>query len=149
MSDTTVSSIVVDATPDRVMDVLCDLEDYPSWNETRSARVLQRGDGGRPSLAEFEVAVPMLGHATFTLAYRYAPGDAGMSWVSTAAQGAVSRVSGEYLLGDLGDGRTEVTYRLRVELTVLLPGFVRTRGEERLIANALDGLRTRVESVSH
>jgi len=43
------------------------------------------------------------------------------------------------------DGETEVTYRLNVELGVLLPGFVRTQGAKRVIENALERLKRRVE----
>ena len=35
--------------------------------------------------------------------------------------------------------------RLSVDLGVLLPGFVRTQGEKRVIHNALEGLKSRVE----
>ena len=38
-----------------------------------------------------------------------------------------------------------MTYRLAVELGVLLPGFVRTQGAKRVIENALEGLKRRVE----
>ena len=40
---------------------------------------------------------------------------------------------------------TKVVYRLNVELGVLLPGFVRTQGAKRVIENALEGLKRRVE----
>jgi hypothetical protein len=93
----------------------------------------------------FEVDVPVLGRASYTLAYRYAPGDAGVSWVTKEARGAVSNIRGEYLLNELDDRETEVTYRLSVELGVLLPGFVRTQGAKRVIENALEGLKRRVE----
>lgn len=145
MAESTEGKVVIAASPAVVMDVLADVDAYPEWNEVRSVHVLSRTEGGRPAVADFEINVPILGRATFRLTYRYAPGDAGMSWVSTDAQGAVSHVDGEYLLSDLGDEGTEVTYRLRVDLAVLLPAFVRTRGEERVIANALEGLRSRVE----
>lgn len=145
MAETTEGRVVIAASAAAIMDVLADVEAYPEWTEIRSVRVLASHPGGRPAEAAFEVEVPMLGRASFRLTYRYAPGDAGMSWVSTSAQGAVSHVDGEYLLSELGDGSTEVTYRLRVDLAVLLPGFVRTKGEARLIANALENLRARVE----
>jgi hypothetical protein len=38
-----------------------------------------------------------------------------------------------------------VIYRLAVDLGILLPGFVRTQGEKRVIENALEGLKRRVE----
>jgi hypothetical protein len=93
----------------------------------------------------FEVDVPLLGKANYTLAYRYAPGDGGMSWLSTEARGAVSNITGEYLLTEIDDDETKVIYRLAVDLGILLPGFVRTQGEKRVIENALEGLKRRVE----
>jgi len=58
---------------------------------------------------------------------------------------AVSNISGEYLLTEIDDDETKVIYRLAVDLGVLLPGFVRTQGEKRVIENALEGLKRRVE----
>jgi hypothetical protein len=48
--------------------------------------------------------VPVLGRAEYTLAYRYAPADAGMSWVSTEARGSVTNITGEYLLDEVDGG---------------------------------------------
>ncbi|MFB3738846.1 MAG: SRPBCC family protein [Candidatus Velamenicoccus archaeovorus] len=138
-------SIVVEASPAEVMDVITDYEAYPEWADVKSARVLQRTEGGLATEVAFEVEVPVLGRASYTLAYRYAPGDAGLSWVTKEARGAVSNISGEYLLDELDGGQTRVTYRLNVELGVLLPGFVRTQGAKRVIENALEGLKRRVE----
>ena len=53
--------------------------------------------------------------------------------------------SGEYLLTEIDEDETKVIYRLRVEIGILLPGFVRTQGEKRVIENALEGLKRRVE----
>jgi len=138
-------SIVIEASAAEVMDVITDYEAYPEWADVKSASVLQRGEGGLATEVAFEVDVPVLGRASYTLAYRYAPGDAGLSWVTRDARGAVSNISGEYLLDELDDGETEVTYRLNVELGVLLPGFVRTQGAKRVIENALERLKRRVE----
>ena len=38
-----------------------------------------------------------------------------------------------------------MTYRLAVEIGVLVPGFVRTEGAKRVIENALERLKRRVE----
>jgi len=138
-------TIVIEASGAEVMDVITDYEAYPDWADVKTARVLQRGAGGVGTEVAFEVDVPILGRASYTLAYRYAPGDAGVSWVTKEARGAVSNITGEYLLNELGDRETEVTYRLSVELGVLLPGFVRTQGAKRVIENALEGLKRRVE----
>ena len=125
--------------------MLTDFEAYPEWADVKSATILERGEGGLGTKVAFEVDVPILGRASYTLAYRYAPGDGGMSWISTEARGAVSNITGEYLLTDVEDDETTVVYRLAVDLGVLLPGFVRTQGEKRVIDNALEGLKRRVE----
>ena len=144
MAEQTEGSILIQATAAEIMDVLTDYEAYPEWADVKSATVLERGEGGVGTKVAFEVDVPVLGRAEYTLAYRYAPGDAGMSWVSTEARGSVTNITGEYLLDEL-EGETTVTYRLAVELGVLLPGFVRTQGAKRVIDNALEGLKRRVE----
>jgi Polyketide cyclase / dehydrase and lipid transport len=145
MAEHAEGSIVIEASAAEIMDVITDYEAYPEWADVKTARVLQRGAGGVGTEVAFEVDVPLLGRASYTLAYRYAPGDAGVSWVTKEARGAVSNISGEYLLNELDDRETEVTYRLSVELGVLLPGFVRTQGAKRVIENALEGLKRRVE----
>jgi carbon monoxide dehydrogenase subunit G len=135
-------SIVIDAPLEDVMEVL---EDYEAYPEFRTAQVRQRGEGGRATEVAFEVDVPVLGKATYTLTYRYAPGDTGLSWVTKEARGAIRDIRGEYLLNEVSDSETKVTYRLAVEIGVLVPGFVRTEGAKRVIENALERLKRRVE----
>jgi carbon monoxide dehydrogenase subunit G len=145
MTEQTEGQIVIEASSAEIMDVLTDFEAYPEWADVKSATVVERGEGGLGTRVAFEVDVPVLGRASYVLAYRYAPADGGMSWVSTEARGAVSDISGEYLLSEIDEDETKVIYRLSVELGVLLPGFVRTQGEKRVIQNALEGLKRRVE----
>jgi carbon monoxide dehydrogenase subunit G len=138
-------SIVIEAPLADVMDVITDYEAYPEWADVKRATVLQRGEGGRATEVAYEVDVPVLGPARYTLVYRYAPGDAGVSWTTKEARGAVRDIRGEYLLTELDDDRTEVVYRLEVDLGVLVPGFIRTEGAKRVIENALERLKRRVE----
>jgi hypothetical protein len=145
MAEQTEGQILIEASAAEIMDVLTDFDAYPQWADVKTVRVLERGEGGVGTRVAFEVDVPVLGRASYTLTYRYAPGDGGMSWVSTEARGAVSDITGEYLLSEIDELETKVIYRLSVELGVLLPGFVRTQGEKRVIENALEGLKRRVE----
>src|SRR5947208_12823627 len=116
-------TVVVEAPLEDVMEVIGDFETYPEWAEVKSVTVKSRGEGGRATEVSFEVDVPVLGKASYTLAYVYAPGDTGVSWVSREAHGAIREVRGEYLLNELDDEITRVTYRLGVELGPLIPGF--------------------------
>ena len=138
-------TIVIDAPIDDVVDVIEDYESYPDWAEVRRVDVRERGEGGRPTEVAFEVDVPVLGKASYTLRYRYAPGGTAISWDSIEAHGAVREIHGEYLLDELEAESTTVTYRLGVELGPLVPGFLRTEGAKRVIENALERLKRRVE----
>jgi carbon monoxide dehydrogenase subunit G len=138
-------SIVIEAPLEDVMEVIEDYEAYPEWADVRTVEVRQRGEGGRATEVAFEVDVPVLGRASYTLTYRYAPGDTGLSWTTSEARGAIRDIRGEYLLDEVSDTSTEVTYRLGVELGVLVPGFLRSEGAKRVIENALEKLKRRVE----
>jgi hypothetical protein len=146
MAEHAEGSITIDAPLSSVMDVIADYEAYPVWAGVKSATVLERGPGDRATRVAFEVDVPVLGKASYTLAYRYAPGDLGLSWSTIEARGAVRELHGEYLLNEIDD-QTDVTYRLSVELGVLVPGMLRTEGAKRVIEAALKGLKERVEAM--
>jgi carbon monoxide dehydrogenase subunit G len=145
MSEYAEGSIEIEASAGDVMDVISDFEAYPEWAEVEGVEVRRRGDWGQGTEVAFVVDVPVLGHAEYTLSYVYAPGDAGVSWTTKEARGAVRDIRGEYLLNESGEDRTKVTYRLAVDLGVLVPGFVRTQGSQRVIENALGRLKRRVE----
>ena len=113
------------------MEVIEDYEAYPDWAEVNRVDVRERAEGGRATEVLFEVDVPVLGKATYVLTYRYAAGDTGLSWTTKEARGAVRDIRGEYLLNELTEDRTKVTYRLGVELGVLVPGFIRTEGAKQ------------------
>ena len=123
-------SVVIEAPLEDVMEVIEDYESYPEWSEVQTVDVRQRGEGGRAYEVAYEVDVPVLGKAAYTLAYVYAPGDTGLSWTTKEARGAIRDIRGEYLLNEVTDDTTKVTYRLAVELGVLVPGVPSHRGRE-------------------
>jgi len=59
-----------------------------------------------------------------------------MSWVSTEARGAVTNITGEYLLDEV-DGQTTVTYR-SPWTSVCSSRLRATQGAKRVIDNALE-----------
>jgi hypothetical protein len=145
MAEQTTSSIVVEAPPADVMAVIADFGSYPAWAKgVKVADVEGTGPDGRASEVHFVLDVAPI-KDDYTLAYTW-DGDAQVTW--TLARGNMLRaLDGAYLLRDLG-GRTEVTYRLALDLTIPLIGMLKRRGEKILIETALRGLKTRVESVS-
>jgi ribosome-associated toxin RatA of RatAB toxin-antitoxin module len=145
MAEQTTSSILVEAPPAAVMAVIADFASYPAWAKgVKVADVESTGPDGRASEVHFVLDVAPIKDA-YTLAYEW-EGDRQVTW--TLARGNMLRaLDGAYVLRDLG-GRTEVTYRLALDLTIPLIGMLKRRGEKLLIEAALRGLKTRVESVS-
>ena len=56
-------------------------------------------------------------------------------------------LDGAYVLTDLGNGSTDVTYRLALDVSIPLIGMLKRKGEKILIDAALKGLKKRVESL--
>ena len=98
---------------------------------------------------EVEQAIDKLstpwGEQAYTLAYRYQPRDAGVSW--TYVEGTLRDLAGAYTLEPAADGATRVTYRLEVDLGVPLPGLVRRQAAKQVVRTALSDLKRRVESM--
>lgn len=145
MADSTEGSIEIGATPEDIMAAIADFESYPEWVDgIRSAEVRGRDHRGRGTEVAFEFSA-MGFTARYTLAYDYADQDAGVSWTSTEASGAVREIEGEYVLEPL-NGDTEVTYRLAVDVAVPVPGFLKRRADRQAVSTALEGLKRRVEA---
>jgi carbon monoxide dehydrogenase subunit G len=144
VADRTEGSIEIEGTPQEIMAAITDFESYPEWAlGIRSAEVTARDDRGRGTEVAFEFSA-MGFTARYSLAYRYADDDAGVSWTTAQATGAVRDIEGEYVLEPL-NGDTEVTYRLAVDVAVRIPGFLKRRADRQAITTALEGLKRRVE----
>ena len=135
----------VHATPAEVMAVVADFEAYPEWvGNLEEVEVLARDRRGRGTRVAFRLRTPM-GDQAYTLAYRYLPGDAGMTW--TYVEGTLDDLAGSYALEPTDDGTTTVTYRLEVAIGVPLPGLVKRQAAKQIVRSALADLKRRVESM--
>jgi ribosome-associated toxin RatA of RatAB toxin-antitoxin module len=146
MAEQTTSSIVVDAAPDAVMDVIADFDAYPQWAKgvTTAETVVEGADGGRAEQVFFALDVSPI-KDEYTLSYVW-DGDRQVTW--TLVEGKMLRaLDGAYELRDRGDGSTEVTYRLALDVSIPLIGMLKRKGEKILIDAALKGLKKRVESL--
>ena len=133
------------ATPPEVMAVAADFEAYPDWvANLEEVEVLARDRRGRGSRVAFRLGTPW-GEQAYTLAYRYQPRDAGMSW--TYVEGTLEDLAGSYTLEPTDDGTTRVTYRLEVDLGMPLPGLVKRQAAKQIVRTALADLKRRVESM--
>ncbi|HEX4471952.1 MAG TPA: SRPBCC family protein [Nocardioides sp.] len=145
MADQTTSSIVVDASPGEVMAVIADFSAYPTWAKgVTTAEVLSELPDGRAERVFFKLDVSPI-KDEYTLAYDWS-GDDEVTW--TLVEGKMLRaLDGAYVLADRGDGTTDVTYRLALDVSIPLIGMLKRKGEKILIDTALKGLKKRVESL--
>ena len=145
MADQTTSSIVIDAAPADVMAVIADFGAYPAWAKgVQTAEVTAPGAGGRAEQVHFALDVSPI-KDEYTLAYDW-DGDREVTW--TLVEGNILKaLDGAYTLQDRGDGSTEVTYRLALDVSIPLIGMLKRKGEKILIDAALKGLKKHVESL--
>ena len=145
MAEQTTSSIVVDAEPAKVMAVIADFGSYPEWAKgVQEATVVEQGADGRAERVFFRLDVSPI-KDEYTLAYDW-DADREVTW--TLVEGKMLRaLDGAYTLRDLGGGRTEVTYRLALDVSIPLIGMLKRKGEKILIDTALKGLKKRVETL--
>ena len=144
MAEQTTSSILIDAAPAAVMQVIADFEAYPSWAQgVKKAEPVDAGE--RPEQVYFELDASPIKDA-YTLAYDW-DGDRGVSW-SLVEGKMLKAMDGAYVLEDRGDGTTEVTYRLAVDISIPMIGMLKRKAEKVIIDTALKGLKKRVESLA-
>ncbi len=146
MAEQTTSSIVIDAEPAAIMAVIGDFAAYPEWAKgVQTAEVVEpRAPTAGPSRSSSSLDVSPI-KDEYTLAYEW-DGDDEVTW--TLVEGKMLRaLDGAYVLRDLGNGSTEVTYRLALDVSIPLIGMLKRKGEKILIDTALKGLKKRVESL--
>jgi len=145
MADQTESSIVINASPARIMAVIADLPAYPEWsdgiNEVKVLSVYE--EDNRPADAHFSLVSGAI-KDDYELEYDW-EGDTKVSWTLTKGD-MLTAMDGTYELEDNGDGSTTVHYRLSVDVKIPMIGMIKRKAEKVIIDTALKGLKKRVES---
>jgi carbon monoxide dehydrogenase subunit G len=137
------ASIMIDADKQAVMAVIADFEAYPEWSTAiKSVTVDEVGEDGRGVTATLTLDAGVV-KDTYTLAYEW-DGDDRVDWHLVKGR-AMKAQDGSYELRDAG-GKTEVTYRLAVDLAIPMLGMFKRKAEKAIIDTALKGLKKRVES---
>lgn len=135
--------ILIEATPEEILDVIADLESLTEWSSAhQSSEVLERGDDGRPSVAKMKVKAAGI---TDEQVVAYTWGDNTVSWTLVSA-GQQRAQDATYTLTPEGD-KTRVAFDISIDLVVPLPGFLLKRTIKGVIDTATEGLRKRVLSV--
>jgi hypothetical protein len=143
MAITDSREIVIDATPDEIMDVLFDLESLTEWSSVhKKVEILERDGDGHPSKSRQTVKIVGVSDEQVL---DYSVHHDGVGWTLESSKQQRAQ-EGRYTLTPEGDS-TRVRFELTVDLTVPVPGFLVKKGTKGLMETATDGLRKRVLEV--
>lgn len=143
MAVTEFREVVIEATPDEILDVLFDLESLTKWSSAhQKVEILERDDQGRPRKSRQVVKVVGVSDEQVLA---YSVHDDGVSWTLVSAKQQRAQ-DARYTLTPEGDS-TRVRFELTVDLLVPLPGFLIRQGSKGLMDTATEGLRKRVLEV--
>jgi uncharacterized membrane protein len=135
--------IVIEASPEEILDVIADFEAMPKWSDPhQSAEILETGDDGRPSKVKMKVRTAGITDVQ-VVAYTWSGNNVSWTLVSSSQQKAQD---GKYSLVPQGD-KTLVKMEVSVDPNVPLPGFVLKRAVKGTIDSATKALRERVLQV--
>ena len=132
--------IVIEATPEEILDVIGDLESLTEWSAPhQSVEVLEKDKNGRPLKVKMKVKAAGI---TDEQVVAYTWGDNMVSW-TLVSSGQQRSQDASYTLTPDGD-KTKVKFEISVDPVVPLPGFVLKRAIKGTIDNGTKGLRDRV-----
>lgn len=141
----TASDIIIDASAAEVMAVIADFDSYPQWaTGMEEVQTLATLDAGRAHDVRFKLDAPPI-RDEFILRYEW-EGDQSVSWHLVEATEIMTAMDGRYLLVQLDQNTTRVTYQLAVSITMPMLGMLKRKAEKVIIDTALKGLKRRVES---
>src|SRR6476661_2307556 len=143
MADQSTQSIVVDAPPSDVMEVIADFPSYPQWGAAaKTVEVVEEGEDGRAKQVHFVLDAGAV-KDDYVLEYTW-DGDKKVSWTLVKGQ-MQKRNDGSYTLKEK-DGGTEVTYTITIDLSIPMLGMIKRKAEKVILDTALKELKKRVES---
>jgi ribosome-associated toxin RatA of RatAB toxin-antitoxin module len=135
--------VVIEASPEEILDVIADVESTPTWSpQYQSAEVLEAYDNGRPKRVKMKIKTAGISDEQ-VVEYTWA-GDV-VSWTLVSA-GQLKAQEASYTLTPDGD-KTKVKFDITVDLSIPLPGFILKRAMKGGVETATDGLRKQVLKV--
>ena len=144
MSDSSSSTIEIDAPLAEVAAKLFAIAAYPEWlNSIKKVAVLESDDQGRALKANVSIdAGVMKDRATLIYDWSQAPGEVTFSLDEADLMTAMD---GKYILKSLDEDTTSVTYQLGVELSLPVPRMMIAKTEKSTIDSALSELKASFE----
>lgn len=138
VSDT--REVVIEATPEEILDVIADVESAHTWSpQYQSAEILETYKDGRPKRVKMKVKAAGM---TDDMLVEYSWGDNTAGW-TLVESGQLKAQNASYTLVPAGD-KTKVRFELEVDPAIPLPGFLLKRTLKGAMETATDGLRKQV-----
>lgn len=135
--------VVIEASPEEILDVIADVETMPEWSsQQQSVEVLEGGDDGRPRRVKMKVKSAGISDEQVI---EYTWTDDSVSWTLVSA-GQLKAQDAKYTLTPEG-GKTRVKFELTVDPSVPIPGFILKRAIKGAMETSTDGLRKQVLKV--
>jgi ribosome-associated toxin RatA of RatAB toxin-antitoxin module len=135
--------VVIEATPEQILDVIADVESTPSWSpQYQKAEILESYPDGRPKQVEMTVKAAGL---TDKMVIEYTWTDSGVTW-TLVSSGQLKKQDAGYTLTPNGE-KTTVKFDMSIDLSIPMPGFLLKRTLKGGMETATDGLRKQVLKV--
>lgn len=143
MADHSTQSIVINAGPEAIMDVIADFADYPQWAmAVKKAEVIIPGMDDRAERVRFSLDAGLI-KDEYVLDYVWSAD--GLTVVWELVEGQLQRAQhGSYVLEPAGTA-TKATYSLTVDLAIPLIKMIKRKAEKVIMDTALKELKRRVE----
>ncbi|MCT7657614.1 SRPBCC family protein [Mycobacterium deserti] len=135
--------VVIDASPEEILDVIADVESAPDWSsQHQGAEVLERDANGRPTRVRLKLKTMGISDEQ-TVQYTWT--DDSASWKLLESSQLKTQDASYTLTAD--GNKTKVRFEITVDPSVPIPGFVLKRAMKGGLEAATDGLRKQVLKV--
>jgi ribosome-associated toxin RatA of RatAB toxin-antitoxin module len=144
MSEYSSGSITIEASAEAVFEILKDLSGYPSWSASiKSVETSENDASGNPTKATMKVEAGVLKDRV-SLDYDWSKAPSEISFTMEEAN-LLTEMSGVFSIKAIDQDTTEVTYQLKVDLSMPVPEIMRRKQEQATIQQELTKLKTRAE----
>jgi ribosome-associated toxin RatA of RatAB toxin-antitoxin module len=143
MSGTVTKSTIVQSTPEKVRQVILDVEAYPGWQrEMESVAILTKDQHGRPESVKFDVSA-MGQKAGYTLTFSYPDENTIESHLTDGD--LITKQDQRYRLTAIPGGGTEIDYSLDITIKWQVPDFMINAIINKGIKTNLGGIKAQAE----
>ena len=135
--------VVIDATPDEILDVIADVKTAPDWSsQHQGSEILETYEDGRPK--RIKVKLKTVG-ITDEQVLDYTWADLKVSW-KLVSSSQLKHHEASYTLTPEG-AKTKVRFDISIDPSMPIPGFIIKRAMKGGLESATDGLRKQVQKV--